>query len=130
MEAERPDSSEPAERLHAVLLDLLESAERGSRPDRAALQARYPDLAAELQEFVDTWVSVERITEPIRSASQIMRAAGHSEPGAAETRQQKDSASRAGAGNGDDFRNRAATRDTGAEEGGWLGRWLRQHPPL
>jgi serine/threonine protein kinase len=74
MEAERSEQRDPDERLYPVLLDFLESAERGGRPDKAALLGRYPEFASELEEFLDTWVRVENLTEPVRSMSQTLRA--------------------------------------------------------
>ncbi len=53
-------------RLCEVLLDYLESAERGHRTDRAGLLARHPDVAAELREFLETHDRLERLTAPVR----------------------------------------------------------------
>jgi hypothetical protein len=84
MEAERSEQRDPDERLYPVLLDFLESAERGARLDKAALLGRYPEFASELEEFLDTWVRVENVTEPVRSVSQTLRAATTS-PGLHQT---------------------------------------------
>ena len=62
MEPQRSDEREPNELLYAVLLDFLESGERGVAAEPAALLALHPDLAPELEGFLDTWVRVQGLT--------------------------------------------------------------------
>jgi hypothetical protein len=114
MGTERPDRGELDERLSEVLLDFLESAERGARPEKEVLLARDPELAPELEAFLDTWVHLETLTEPIRSASQAIQSA----PGVPGEVPESDRLP----GDRHD--------EAGEDEGGWLGRWLRQHPLL
>jgi WD40 repeat protein/serine/threonine protein kinase len=64
--------------LFDVLLDYLESSERGDRPDAAALLARHPELAPELQEFMDTHDRLDALTAPVREMSQSIVRAVHS----------------------------------------------------
>jgi serine/threonine protein kinase len=63
------------ERLCEVLLDFLESAERGVRPEKEFLLARHPELAPELEAFLETWGRVDGLTEPIRSVSRAFQSA-------------------------------------------------------
>ena len=67
-----PDYGEPRgrdRRLCEILLDYLESAERGHRPDPAGLLARHPDVAAELGAFLEVHLWMERLTAPLRRAA-------------------------------------------------------------
>jgi Leucine-rich repeat (LRR) protein/tRNA A-37 threonylcarbamoyl transferase component Bud32 len=131
MDAKRPKSGEPDARLCEVILDFVESAERGVHPDKATLLSRHPEFAAELQQFLDTWLSVERLTEPIRSVSQMLKeSVTGSRPPAAAGEGQRD---RVAADRGNDRPGTANGDRPGAERddrGGWLGGWLRRHPPL
>ena len=45
------NGTSPDGRLTVVLREYLEAQDSGGRPDRAALRARHPDLAADLDEF-------------------------------------------------------------------------------
>jgi hypothetical protein len=65
-----PDDHE--ERLLRVLLDYIESSERGVQPDSAEILARHPDFAPELQEFLETQQQLDDLTAPVRQASQIL----------------------------------------------------------
>ncbi len=56
-------------RLCEILLDYLEAAERGHRPDPAGLLARHPDVAAELADFLEAHHWLERLTAPLRRAT-------------------------------------------------------------
>ncbi len=70
------DSSDPSgkeEHLYEVLLDYLESSDRGLRPDSEELLSRHPEIASELKEFLDTLFELETLTEPVRSVSRILR---------------------------------------------------------
>jgi WD40 repeat protein/serine/threonine protein kinase len=54
-------------RLGEVIAGYLEDLEAGRRPDRTALLARYPDLAAELASFLTNREHLERLTAPLRA---------------------------------------------------------------
>jgi serine/threonine-protein kinase len=78
------DDSAPVsrdERLQQILLDYLESAERGVPPDPAEVVACHPEFAAELQEFLETQDRVENLVAPVRQVSQTLlrasRLGGH-----------------------------------------------------
>jgi serine/threonine-protein kinase len=66
------DTIGEADRLYEVLLNYLESLERGCRPDAAALLAGHPEFAPELQEFLETQDRVEGLTAPLRQMSQAI----------------------------------------------------------
>jgi serine/threonine protein kinase/Leucine-rich repeat (LRR) protein len=132
---EYSDASGQEERLYAVLADFLESAESGALPDRAALLADHPELAPELEAFLDTWGRLESLTEPIRSASLAFKAATSSARiRAARLDKLRDRAMSASAepenGAVADPGPQAEHGKPDTDDGGWLGRWLRQHPPL
>jgi Leucine-rich repeat (LRR) protein/tRNA A-37 threonylcarbamoyl transferase component Bud32 len=76
---DRSDPRGKEDRLFEVLLDYLESSDRGLRPDAEELLARFPELAPELREFLDTYIQVETLSEPIRSMSLILRDAVRSQ---------------------------------------------------
>jgi serine/threonine protein kinase len=118
---ERADKGGLEQRLYEIVLGYLEAAECGETADPAELQGSHPEFAAELEAFLDTWAAVERLTEPIRSASRMLGSAVENAPPPRD----------AGGGNGRP--ERAAGEQpvaADADGGGWLGRWLRQHPPL
>jgi serine/threonine protein kinase len=135
MEPERPDIGEQGERLYAVILDFLESAERGGLPDQATLLEHHPELAPQLQEFLDTWAQVEGLTEPIRSASQALQASAQSAQLPASGNDPPPNAAMPAAaepsdvGKPDCNSGDPLCKDS-RDEAGWLARWLRQHPPL
>ena len=54
------------ERLYEVLLDYLESTERGHTPDPDELLARHPEFAPELKEYLETRDRVEGLAAPLR----------------------------------------------------------------
>jgi WD40 repeat protein/tRNA A-37 threonylcarbamoyl transferase component Bud32 len=66
MAEERFLPGEPDERLYDVLLQYLESAERGDSPDPQELIARHPEFAAELKEYLDTTDRLEGLAAPLR----------------------------------------------------------------
>src|SRR5262249_9677450 len=53
-------------RLERVIADYLHAVEAGSAPDHAALLARHPDLAAELDSFLRNRAALDRIAGPIK----------------------------------------------------------------
>jgi serine/threonine protein kinase/Leucine-rich repeat (LRR) protein len=135
MQPEPVAVNEPDERLCSLLLDHLEAAERGTPRDADTLVANHPELARELRDFLDTWVRVEGLTAPIRSASQILRDFALSraqlpqgpgqpantyvpapdEPGLIGSRVN---------------RSASTSPESNEQDGGWLARWLLRHPPL
>jgi WD40 repeat protein len=68
MGANFAEAAQSDERLLEVLLDYIESSERGLQPDSAAYLARHPELAAELREFFETQDRLDSLTAPIRPA--------------------------------------------------------------
>ncbi len=79
-----PAPSGHEERLYEVLLDYLESSERGSPPDTAELLGRHPEFAPEIKEFLDTQNQIHDLTAPVRQASlSLMQATrtGRTAPG-------------------------------------------------
>jgi WD40 repeat protein/serine/threonine protein kinase len=75
---DRSDETGETDRLYDVLLNYLESSERGARPDTAAFLARHPEFAPELQEFLDTHDRLDALTAPVREMSQSIVRAVHS----------------------------------------------------
>src|SRR5271166_1482982 len=131
MDAEHPKMNASDEPLYGIILDFLESADRGASPEPADLIAGHPEIAPELQEFFDTWAKVEGLTEPIRSASRASRTGAETKrPMPVGDEPRKVPASRIAdletlAGNlGSD------PAEVGVAEDGWPTRWLRQRPPL
>jgi serine/threonine-protein kinase len=57
-------SAQKQQRLDAVLAEYLEALEAGRLPDRAALAARHPDLAGELNEFFANHDRMARVAGP------------------------------------------------------------------
>jgi serine/threonine protein kinase/Leucine-rich repeat (LRR) protein len=131
MVTEHADASGSNERLYGVVLDFLESAERGALGKPAEVVARHPELAPELEQFFDTWVKVERLTEPVRSASQALRTGAKSETPKTGTGEPKRIVASEPAASGNPGRD-SGSGSAEVEEvaDGWLARWLRQHPPL
>jgi serine/threonine-protein kinase len=75
------DCSEPnrrEEQLQQILLDYLESSERGVQLDSAEVLARHPEFAPELKEFLETHQQLEDLTAPVRRLSQILHQATNS----------------------------------------------------
>ena len=60
------DKSKQEERLQAALIEYLEAAESGKPLDRAAIVARYPDLAGELSEFLSNRARIDALAAPLR----------------------------------------------------------------
>jgi serine/threonine protein kinase/Leucine-rich repeat (LRR) protein len=135
MAAERAENKESDDRLYAVLLDYLESTERGHEPDKATLLANHPELAPELQAFLDTWLRVEGMTEPIRSASRALQAAvGSAQPPPLSGSQAGEFAGPTGIESQElGYPQRRADeplRAMGQDPAGWLRLWLNKHPPI
>src|SRR2546423_10679391 len=69
MAEEQGNETVREQRLGEAITAYLEAAEQGREPDRAALLARFPDLAADLAEFFAGCDQVGRLAEPFRSAA-------------------------------------------------------------
>src|SRR5262245_46004730 len=69
MMANRPEEGGEEERLCQVLVDYLEASEHGLRPDAAEMVARHPELASQLQAFLQTHSQLEELTAPVRQMS-------------------------------------------------------------
>jgi serine/threonine-protein kinase len=67
------DSGGRDERLCQVLLEYLESSERGAPPDTAEWLARHPEFASDLQEFLQTQDQVDSLTKPVRQLCRELR---------------------------------------------------------
>ncbi len=74
----RSDPTTRDERLQEVLLHYFEATERGIRPDSAELVARHPDLAPDLNEFLQTQHRLEDLTAPVRQVSAALAQAARS----------------------------------------------------
>jgi serine/threonine protein kinase len=70
MDEERADADSQDEQLYDVLIDYLESAERGVAPDPTELLSRYPQFASEIKEFLDNENRLAGLTAPVRWVSQ------------------------------------------------------------
>jgi serine/threonine protein kinase/Leucine-rich repeat (LRR) protein len=134
MEVGRPEPGNSDDALYAVLQDFLESVERGVGLEPATLIERHPEIAPELKEFFDTWVRVQGITAPLRSASQVLREAASSGDFAISGGDAPvvgvtpvHAAAATGAAARADRTPTGRPRDAGDS---WLGDWLRRHPPL
>jgi eukaryotic-like serine/threonine-protein kinase len=68
-------------RLNAALLAFLDAAEAGHPLERRQLLAAFPDLAAELREFLQSFDEVERLAAPLREATRGLSAPDSSSTG-------------------------------------------------
>jgi serine/threonine-protein kinase len=64
------DAAERDQRLNAILAECLEASRLGQQGDVAVWQARYPEFAAELGEFLAGQEQLERLTAPLREVLQ------------------------------------------------------------
>ena len=62
---EVPDR-ERERQLFEILADYFEAVESGRAPDRQQWLARYPDLAEEINDFLDDQDRLLKLTEPLR----------------------------------------------------------------
>ena len=62
-----PTTLEKDRRVNEALVEYLEAEEAGQAPDHAALLARYPDLATELQEFLDNRAQLAPLADAHRT---------------------------------------------------------------
>jgi serine/threonine protein kinase len=69
---DRSDPGAREERLYQVLLDYLESSERGPPPDVAELLRRHPEFAPELKDFLETQGQICDLTAPVRQVAQSL----------------------------------------------------------
>ena len=58
---------DPKGRLEAAMAEYLMAADTGLAPDATAFLARYPDLHAELAEFIADQAGLVRLVEPLRA---------------------------------------------------------------
>src|SRR5579884_3858574 len=72
--SEPRDLSGREQRLQEALVACLEAVEAGQAPDRADLLARYPECAAELDEFLAGREQVDRVAAPYREVAAAGRA--------------------------------------------------------
>jgi WD40 repeat protein len=77
--SESHDLSGREQRLQEALVSCLEAVEAGRTPDRAELLDRYPDCAAELDEFLAGRERVDRVAAPYRQVTAA--AVGRAGPG-------------------------------------------------
>ncbi len=75
---ERSDPSDHEYQLQQILLNYLESAERGVPLDSAEVLARHPEFAPELKEFLETHLRLQDLTAPVRRLSQTLVQTIHS----------------------------------------------------
>jgi serine/threonine protein kinase/Leucine-rich repeat (LRR) protein len=129
--AEDPSNQEPDDRLNEILLEFLELSERGVEPGSAEILARHPEFAPELKDFLETWARVQTLTGPVRSASQAGFETGRPKPGPSAGVRRADRTPSNATGVGDASQETVPPAVKGEQEfGGWLGRWLRDHPPI
>src|SRR5262245_55319709 len=63
---DRPDSTREA-RLEEVLAAYLRAVEAGPKPDHAAILAKHPDLADDLQSFFANHAAIGRMAQPLKN---------------------------------------------------------------
>src|SRR5437763_16127929 len=68
MPPEPDDSAERERRVGQVLADYFAAVDSGRTPDRPALLARHPDLAAELAAYFEQQDRFARLVEPLQPA--------------------------------------------------------------
>src|SRR5262245_30287222 len=67
MSADAAASSDRERRLSLIVLECLEAMDRGQPVQRAALLARHPEFAAELNQFLDDQAQVDGHAAPLRA---------------------------------------------------------------
>ena len=126
-------AGEPDERLCSILLDFLESADRGAPADSAELLARHPEFAPELKDFLDTWVHVHSLTAPLRSVSQtLLEASGFIDLPPIEDAGPSEGAvpTRLAAPAEPKPSSTDSPAQDASPQNGWLTRWLHARPPI
>ena len=64
-----PNPSSKEQRLQAILVAYLEAAERGLAPPSSELQARHPEFAVELAEFLANQARLDQLAAPLRAVA-------------------------------------------------------------
>jgi WD40 repeat protein len=80
MNTESQDLSGREQRLQEMLVACLDSVEAGQEPDRQALLERYPDCAAELDEFLASREHLDQLAAPWREVAAATGAAADDTP--------------------------------------------------
>src|SRR6516162_10029739 len=80
MPAEPAAPSAREDRLQEALVAYLEEVDAGRPPDPAAFLARYPELASDLQAFLDTQERLDPLLAPLRAVSPARSLAEASAP--------------------------------------------------
>src|SRR5262245_13996398 len=79
MDPQRDDSSERERRVADVLADYFAAVESGRAPDRQALLAEHPELAAELAGDCEQGEGSGRLVEPLRPVAAAAGATDHAD---------------------------------------------------
>ena len=71
---------DPQRRLEEAMAEYLMAADAGRAPEHAAFLARYPDLRAELAEFLSDQAGLARLVEPLARPGRTARRRPRSHP--------------------------------------------------
>jgi serine/threonine-protein kinase len=79
MDSYSDDSSEREHHVADVLAGYFAAVESGRAPDRQALLAQHPELAAELAEYFEQQERFDRLVEPLRPVAAVVETTGHAD---------------------------------------------------